>query len=230
MNLSGWMTFKEIVDSIMLAVGDSSDQGQFMRYLNFAIRGYEQLRLHNLPATKPVTLPIETELRIVVLPDDFLKFVSVGVYSEGVFYKFLPKSDMVYVVESSDGVDTRSVPSEVDTNGGEIVRFIGCYSLDIENRRILIDAPLALTEVLLNYTPTGVKMDGMTYIPRMCREVLEAYVEYQVVLRDKNRNMADRITFEKEYLKALMKFQGLQFNTDEIFQEYYDHLAAGPKY
>lgn len=224
-NISGWVTFKEIIDSIMLAWGDSSDHGQFMRYLNFAIKAYEDLRLRHIPATKPVTLPVSTEMRIVVLPDDFLKFVSVGVAYNGVFYPFLPNSTAVPIVSSDCGVDTLEQPS-----GDDVTRWVAYYTLDLENRRIIIDAPLALTEVVLNYTPTGVKMDGMTYIPRMAQPVIEAYVEYQFVLRDKKFTMADRITFEKEYLKALMIFRGLQFNADEIMGEYYYYIATNKQY
>lgn len=230
MNISGWITFKQIVDNVMLAWGDSSDHGQFMRYLNFAIKGYTELRLRHLPATKPVTLDISTEMRIVVVPDDFLKFVSVGVISDGKFYTFQPRSDMPASVTPECGVDTRDVPDGLTEAGDIITRYVGYYSLDLENRRIIIDAPAALTKVILNYTPTGVKMDGVTYIPRMCMAVIEAYMEHQIVLRDKQHTYADRILFEKEYLKALNNFRGLQYNIDEIFMEYYQHIATGKQY
>lgn len=225
MNISGWVTFREIIDSIMLAWGDSSDPGQFMRYLNFAIKGYEELRLRHLPATKPVTLPIDGEMRIAVLPEDFLKFVSLGTMSNGQFYGFQPSS-MITASTQACGIDSVTPPVYSTSQ----TAFVASYSLDLENRRIIIDAPVSLTEVLLNYTPTGVKMDGITYIPRMCRGVIEAFVEYEIVKRDKAHNMGDRILFERDYLKALMLFRGMQYNTDELFQEYYTHLATGKQY
>ena len=226
-NLAGWVSFKELVDSLMLAWGDSADQGQTMRYLNFAIKGYEDLRLHHLPATKPVLLPISTEMRVVVLPYDFLKFVSVGVTNGGVFYAFRPKSNMPASVTSDCGIDTRDVPDGTTPEGTVIQYYSGYYSLDLENNRVIIEAPLALTQVTLNYTPTGVARDGQTYIPRMCRMVVEAYVEHQLALRDKNK---DAMTFEREYIKALNKFRGLQYNVDELFGEYYQHIATSKQY
>lgn len=224
--ISGWVTFRQIVDDIMLSWGDASDPGQFMRYLNFAIKGYEELRLHSLPAIKTVTLPIESEMKIVVLPGDFLKFVSVGQSSGGKFYEFRPKSGMTVLSTADCGVTTR------DTVVYESIPayYVAYYSLDLENRRIIIEAPEAITEVILNYTPTGVKMDGVTYIPRMCRSVIEAFVEYEIVKRDKGHNMGDRILFERDYLKALMLFRGLQYNTDELFNEYYEHIITGRQY
>ena len=225
MNISGWVTFKEIVDSVLLAGGDSSDHGQFMRYLNFAIKGYEELRLRHLPATRPVTLPINPDLRIVVLPMDFLKFVSVGVMSGGSFYPFFPKSEIVPATTADCGVDTRVIPSQ-----SGVTTFAAYYTLDLENRRIVIDAPLALQQVTLNYTPTGVKTDGKTYIPRMARMVVETYIEYQAALRDKGVNANDKMIFQNEYLKAIMNFRGLMYDPDEIFGEYYKHLVTGKQY
>jgi len=230
MNISGWVTFKELIDSVMLAWGDASDHGQFMRLLNFAIKGYEDLRLHHVPATKPVTLPIDTEQRIIVLPNDFLRFVSVGVMADGKFYPFKPNSEMVPLMAMSCGVDERQVPDGYTDSGDEITSYSAYYSLDVEYNRILIDAPLNLTEAVLNYTPTGVRMDGETYIPRMAARVIEAWVEYQWVIRDKNMTMGDRVLFEKEYLKALMLFRRLQYNTDEIFNQYYEHIATSKQY
>ena len=230
MNISGWITFKEVVDSIMLAWGDSSDHGQFMRYLNFAIKGYTDLRLRSLPATKPVKLSIDGEMRVVVLPRDFLKFVSIGVSDDGKFYPFQPKSGMLSAVDAECGVDTRQVDDGYTDAGDVITRYAAYYDLDLENMRILIDGPLALTEVILNYTPTGVKQDGLTYIPRMCMGVIESFVEHQMVLRDKKSTMVDKQLFEREYVKELNKFRGLQYSTDELFNEYYQHIATGKQY
>lgn len=224
-NISGWITFKEIVDSIQLAGGDASDPGQFMRLLNFAIKGYEDLMLFQLPATKPVTLPIATEMGAVVLPDDFLRFVSVGTMDGGRFYKFMPSSEMPMAVTGNCGVDTREGLSYAQSDTG--TQYYRCYyTLDIDNRRIIVEAPPSITEVVLNYVPTGIKRDGMTYIPRMCREVVEAYVEYMVVLRDKTTGL-DKQIFEREYIKAHNKFRGLQYDTDELFNSYYEHLETG---
>jgi hypothetical protein len=224
-NISGWTTFREVVDNVNLAGGDSSDMGHFMRKLNFAIRGYEKLRLHSLPATKSVTRSIDGEMRIVVLPDDFLKFVSVGIVNNGHFYEFRPKSDMLLIATANCGTDSRTIPTAIT---GQSL-FTAYYSLDLENRRIIIDCPVSVTEVMLNYTPTGVKLDGVTYIPRMCAAVIEAFVEWQCALRDKVPAY-DKESFKAEYIKELNLFIGLQYNTDELFNELYEHLATGKQY
>lgn len=224
-NISGWITFREIVDSVQLAGGDASDPGQFMRKLNFAIKCYEDLQLFQLPATKPVTLPVSSEMGVVMLPDDFLRFVSVGRMDGGRFYQFSPMSDMAKAVTGSCGVDTRDTITYSSEETATM--YYRCYYLlDIDNRRIIIQAPPSVTEVVLNYVPTGIKRDGLTYIPRMCREVIEAYVEYMVVLRDKTTGL-DKQIFEREYIKAHNKFRGLQYDTDELYNEYYKHIETG---
>lgn len=228
-NVNGWISFKEIVDSVQLSEGDSADQGQFMRKLNFAIKAYTSLRLTSLPAVKSVTLPIEGEMRVVSihspLINDFLKFVSVGVWYEDEFHEYRPKSNLVVKSDADCGVDTRDVPEYTDPT-----YYTGYYSLDLENRRIVIDAPSNITEVVLNYTPTGVKSDGLTWIPRMCADVIEKYVEWEVARRDKNVSGNDKMIYKAEYVAALNVFRGLQYNTTELFNEYYLHLATGKQY
>lgn len=224
-NVSGWVTYRELVDDILLAWGDTSDQGQRFRILNFCIQGYEQLRLSGLQAVKPVILPIEGEMRIVVLPYDFLKFVSIGTVKGGQFYPFTPKQDMVLITTQDCGVETRT---EVVSSVPEIKPSY--YSLDLENRRILIEAPLAVTELTLNYTPTGVRLDGETYIPRMARAVVKAFAEYQLVLRERNSTVADKTLFEREYLKAMNQFRGYIFDATELFNEYHTHIITGKQY
>lgn len=174
--LFGWTTLKQIVDDILLGQGDSADHGQFMRYINFCIAGYTDLRLHTLPATRPVLCTISPEIRAIPLPNDFLHFVSVGVLVSDNFAEFYPKSRIDYTTMSC-GEDSREVHNQDTTNHRHHRNYHGYYTLDLENQRILIDAPLNITEVVLNYTPTGVRTDGVTYIPRMCAPVIKAYVE-----------------------------------------------------
>lgn len=224
-NASGWVTYKEIVDNLMLAWGDSSDPGQVMRILNFVIEGYEKLRLLHMPATKTTSVTIDGEMRCVALPDDFMKFVSIGVFANGVFYEFQPKHNMLPVSTSDCGIEERDIEDQ-DT----AVRFTGYYSIDLENRRIIIEAPVSLTTLTLNYTPSGIVLDGETYIPRMARTTVRAYAEWHMVLRSKEHSAADRVLFEKEYLKELNLFRGTQLNADALMNEYYEHIATGKQY
>lgn len=224
-NVSGWVTFKEIVDGVQLNEGDAADQGQFARKLKFALNGYEFLRLRELPATRTVELPISGEMRCLVLPGDFLKFVSVGQWYDNKFHKFLPNSTIVAKEDYACGVDERSPKVFNDR-----AYYIGYYKLDVENNRVIIEAPLNITTAVLNYTPTGIKMDGLTYIPRMCRDVIERYVEKEVALRDKNMSGGDKMLFQSAYVNALNVFRGLQYDVDELFNEYYEHIKTQKRY
>ena len=227
-NIGGWITFREIVDSVQLSEGDTADTGQFMRKLNWAIKAYERLRLHSLPATKPVTLTIDAYLRCVVLPDDFLKLVSVGTVYEGRFVPFAPNSQPQLSQTGDCGLWTRTEPT-TDADGNELTMYKPKYTLDLENRRIIIDAPPVISEVILNYTPTGVRTDGETYIPLMCRDVIEADIEYQYALRGKV-SQVEKDTYFREYQMALNRFRGLQYSTDELFNTYDQHLDQGRQF
>lgn len=225
-NLPAWMTFKELIDSQSLAEGDGSDQGQFLRKLNFAIKAYEDMRLRRLPATLSVPLPIDPELRVVTLPQDCLKVISVGMMQSGLFIPFSPVSDMVKSVTSDCGVETQDQVQYAVTPPA-----VKCYYMvEMDNQRIVIDAPATITTVMLNYTPTGVRMDGVTYIPRMCRGVIEAYIDWQMVLRDRTVSMSEKKNLEIEYYRQCAMFQGLQYNVDELFQMYYEHILTGKQY
>lgn len=224
-NISGWVTYAEMVDDILLSWGDTSDQGERFRILNFLIQGFEQLRLSGIQATRPVVLPVQTEMRVVALPSDFLKFVSVGMVNNGQFFPFNPKSDMANTWSVSCGITENVQPVETTP------QITACYYyLDLENRRILIDAPLNVREVTLNYTPTGVRVDGETYIPRMCRAVVKAFAEYQLVLRNRSATQADKMLFEREHLKAINQFRGYVFDATELFDTYHEHIVRGKQY
>jgi hypothetical protein len=222
-DISGWCSFKEIVDSANIAEGDSADMGQFMRKLDFAIECYvDELRMHVLPAAQSVKLHISPEIRAIAKPGDFMKFKSVGVLHKGHFHKFLPKYTVDYT-EMECGIDER----ETDNHASKHHRNYGFYTL--EPKRILIDADLTVQEVILNYTPTGISRDGSTLVPRMCKKVIKAYIEQEMAVHDKV-TAYDKETFQKRYERELQKFIGLQYDTDALWMIYYEHLANNYKY
>jgi hypothetical protein len=222
-DIFGWITFKEIIDETNLAGGDSSDDGQFLRKLGFAVRGYEHIRIAGLPAVKTISCDISAEIRAIALPEDFLKFKSVGTLYQDRFAEYLPKDILDYTTMNC-GVDDREV-----RNPDSTWRKWNYYTLDRENRRILIDAPIDVQTVILNYTPTGIKTDGTTYIPRICKELLIVYIEWQMALHDKVPAI-DKALFKDEYTKELNKFIGLTYDTDALWMEYYKHLRNSPTY
>ena len=224
-DIFGWCSFQEIVDSANVAEGDGSDMGQFMRKLDFAIECYvEELRMHVIPAIKTVKLDISPEIRAIKMPNDLLKFKSVGTMHKGIFNEFLPK-DKITLVEMECGVD--EVESFVENPYRKHRK--GYYTIDRENKRILIDADLNVQEVILNYTPTGISRDGKTLIPRMCKKVIKAYIEQEMAIHDKS-TAYDKEVFQKRYNNELNKFIGLQYNPDAFWETYYDWLNHNYKY
>jgi len=224
--LPAWITFRELIDSQSLAEGDASDQGQFMRKLNFAVKCYHDMHLKGLPATETVTLPIDSEQRVIVLPQDCMAVVSVGDMVGGRFRPFYKSSDMVKTMTADCGVETQ-VPVTTSVTRPAVRCY---YSVDLKNGRVIIEAPLTVTEAVVNYTPSGVRMDGQTYIPRMCRGTIEAYIDWQMVLRDRTVSISEKKNLELEYLRQWAIFQGYQYDVDELFQEYYDHILTGKQY
>jgi len=226
MNLPAWLTLKQIIDSQSLAEGDGADPGQFMRKLNFAIKAYTDMHLRRLPATTPVTLTIDPELRVAPLPRDCMAVVGVGMVCAGQYIPFIPSSDRVNLTSEDCGVDSQQqVVYETEPPARKCY-----YTVELTNRRVVIDAPLTITEVVVNYTPTGVSMDGITYVPRICAPVIEAYIDWQMVLRDRTVNIGEKKNLEMEYYRQCAIFQGLQYNVDELFNEYYNHIVTGKQY
>jgi hypothetical protein len=227
-DIFGWVTFQNIIDNANVAEGDSADPGQTYRKLQFAIDGYLELRLDALPAIKSVELPISHEIRAIVMPNNYYKFKSVGVMRHGRFHEFLPK-DQVDFIEMECGVDERETGQHHDHNHHNR-HYNGFYTIDIENKRILIDAPLQVQEVVLNYTPTGIRTDGQTFIPRMCEKVVRAYVENEMAVHDKGMNQFDKVAFQRRYDKEYSKFVGLQYDVDAMWMEYYSFIANNYKF
>jgi len=226
-DLFAWCTFKEIIDDLMLGKGDAADPGQYMRYLNFAVNVYTRLRVHVIPAIESVELPISHEIRAVVMPNDMLKFNSIGILHHGKFHAFKPKESIDFV-EMECGEDERDTGQHNEKQHRHHVH--GFYTLDRENKRILIDAPLHIQKVILNFTPTGISTDGLTYIPKMYKNYIIAGVEWQESIRDKSLTAYDKQTFEREYIKELNMVTGLQYDTDAIFDMYYNDLRHNLKY
>lgn len=223
--LLGWVTFKQLADDIILANGYNT--GQYLRVLNFLVKGYLDLRLHVLSPVKTVTLAIDSNNRSVALPDNFYRFVSIGTMYQDYFNKFLPK-DRVDNTTFDCGVEDRQTHNTNVVAGFDTHYLRGYYTIDLERKRILIDAALDVQEVILNYTPTGIKRDGETLIPRMCEAVVRAYAEWQMQLRDGKGG--DKILFKQQYLEEHNKFMGLQYNTDDLWEEYYKYLRNNYKY
>jgi hypothetical protein len=63
--------------------------------------------------------------------------------------------------------------------------------MDLNSHRIIVYAS-DLTEVILKYVSTGIKVDGSTLIPIIAKEALIAWLHWQRVLNDKNETLVEK--------------------------------------
>jgi hypothetical protein len=202
----------------------------YKRYFKWVHRGYKQLRLFKLPLNVAKTLPVQTNIRCVILPKDYVSFVAIGKTDHNHFQKFSLKDDLLPNTTESCGTETQTYtnPTYEKTDyysiGGGISRWY--YRLDEGNNRILIDGD-TLTEATLVYKSTGIDFNGETYIPMIAEEALIAWVHYQEALADKDKGM---IAIRKAVFDgAVNDIQLLNWNNDAMIDAIYSTIYQGVK-
>ena len=235
--LSGYTTPKAIVSAVLLDEGDGADMGQYKRYLNWVLRGYKQLKMFALPNAKEVRLDVNPDIYSVTLPDDFVKFVSIGRPYKGKVDTFIQYNELVATTTPECGQETQD--SEQGENvtqynnsyyslygmGGGIGQYY--YKLDLNNNRILLNGTPTLTTVNLKYISTGIKIGETTLIPVLAEESLIAFVHWQEALnsptpdqRYTKSNLGMAAIREREYQKA---FNNLKYIVNmPTVQDLYD--------
>jgi len=197
----GYCTPDEVVAEVLNDIGDSANIGQTLRYTQWCIRGYGQLRQFALPVGKTVRLTIDSQTSTVTLPDDYVDFGDIGTNVKGEFWSFTEKPELIDTTTQDCGLDTLDEDkgegetlSDVDTykeyglSGGRNQYY---YKMDLNSHRIIVYAS-DLTEVILKYVSTGIKVDGSTLIPIIAKEALIAWLHWQRVLNDKNETLAEK--------------------------------------
>ncbi len=226
-----YTSINNIVYDCFSDLKDATDEN-FKRYYRWVQRGYKQLRIFKLPLDKAETLTIQTGIRCVILPKDYVSFVAIGKTYENRFIPFSLKSDLLPNTTESCGTETQTDMLDTHEHGegysaGGGVNF-WYYRLDEENNRILIDGE-TLTEATLFYKSTGINLTGETLIPVIAEEVLIAWVHWQEALNDKSISGAEKQMRRQVLDNEINNLQMANWNNDAMIDAIYSTIYQGLK-
>lgn len=199
---SGIVDLNYVVSQVMV-MKDNFDEKQRRRLLQLAINGLTEFNIFHLGGIERKWLKVNRTLRTVPLPDDMMKFISVGIPLEGRYWEFTENRS--HIMPSGDE-ELSEERQELQANG--LVQYSGFatpggqndlqYIYDKKNRRLGLITSMDLEEVLVYYKSTGVQMNGQTYISRNVARALIAYVEYYDVRRDKRTSEVEKERLYRE--------------------------------
>ena len=213
-------------------LGVNASDENHKRYFAWLLRGYKQLRLFKLPLDKAETLPVQTGIRCVILPKDYVSFVAIGKIENNQLEGFSLKGDLIPEISESCGVETQAnnLPEyrhygRTDyTQGGG--RNLWYYRPDEGNNRILIDG-MPLKEATLFYKSTGINLTGETLIPTIAEECLISWVHYQQALGDGDKGM---IQIRKQILDSnISDLQLAEWDNQSMIEAVYSTIYQGVK-
>jgi hypothetical protein len=227
-----YTSIENIIFACYSDLGVNATDENHKRYFNWLLRGYKQLRLFKLPLDKAETLPVQTGIRCVILPKDYVSFVAIGKIENNQLVGFSLKGDLIPEISESCGVETQAnnLPEyrhygRTDyTQGGG--RNLWYYRPDEGNNRILIDG-MPLKEATLFYKSTGINLTGETLIPTIAEETLISWVHYQQALGDGDKGM---IQIRKQILDSnISDLQLAEWDNQSMIEAVYSTIYQGVK-
>jgi hypothetical protein len=227
-----YVTVNTIISQCYSDLGKDATDENHKRYFAWVLRGYKQLRLFALPLDKAVTLPVQTNIRCVILPKDYVDFVAIGRDYNNKFTRFNLKDNIMPNTTTSCGTETQTDTFPTSEYGWSYANGGGrndwYYRLDEANNRILIEGD-TLTEATLVYKSTGVDINGETFIPKIAEEALIAWVHWQEALNDKSISSGMAQIRKVVFDGAVNDIHMAQLDLDSLMDAVYSTIYQGIK-
>lgn len=176
MEISGYLSLKQIVSNVLIDLFGKDDQARYFQYMAWAVRGFKKLKLNVIPQNKPVKLTVQYDPYSVTLPEDYMEFKAIGIQSNGKFVKFDYDPQMALTTTDDCGLITQD---ETEEAAEPINAMWYTYRLDEENQRVMLQGYPPLDEVILLYVSTGIHVGENTVVASKYVEALIAWIHYQ---------------------------------------------------
>lgn len=249
-------TLDYVVRTVLSSLGESTLRN-YQRYLQFAVRGFRELNLHNSTHTRIVYLDL-LDNKAVNLPADYVKYTKIGVCVNGRVVT-LGLDDTLCL---NDNVSECGDPLPIAMNNVEnpdyqffnyTTVFLGhyhngqfnqgvfgmgggfnsrgYYRENPEKNQIQFSSEVPSTQIVLEYISDGINTDGTASIPIQAAEALVAFVHWkrQEYMRgvDKGQINYAREMWVVEYNK--LKHFNLFFTVSEYLDVFRRNVDALPK-
>ena len=179
---NGVKEIESIVSEFLFSYKLSTDD--FAIYVNHACLCFQDFNLYdgNIAVSQKFTL--DTTLKWIDLPDDFVAFIDLVTPNRGQWWSFTEKDRIINTTTFDGAVEGR----DADQGEGELidqprVTSYGAkggynkfkYTLDMQSRRIYIDDDIT-DYIVLFYVSSGIQATGETNIPIFLIPMIHSYL------------------------------------------------------
>lgn len=228
------ITIQKCVYDVLNDLG-SSDENQYTRFLQFALRGVTHLNLHHINSFKRATIAVSS-INTVQLPDDYVDYLRIGICINGKIWT-LTRNDKICLPDTMDcGEDDAAVESADEylpyfhygASGG--VNYVG-YRVDKERHRIVFDGTVPSNSIILEYISTGISQEGTTYIPIEAREAVIAWIHWKRTEHDTTLPEVAKARYFANYCREVRTLEQFQksFTLDDLMDVIYSSYRQTPK-
>lgn len=231
---SGLITIKNVVDGFMFKTrADSSD---FKLLYQLACEALIELNLWVLEDGRNLVKLNMTgnDIYIVDLPDDYLKFIAIGVPVNGKLVTLTRDNGIITTTTESGGAETldSDYGEGVDINSSYGYTYgatggrntDGYYKIDEANRRIVF-RNVTKTEVFLEYVSSGLSLDSETYIPAIAKRAMESYMMWEFYKYKIDFPESKIARYESDYINRKSELIGLTLPTmSELADVWYEGM------
>lgn len=218
-----FISLDKIVRQAIDDAGDTAEH-QYARFLGFAFKAVKEINYDIAGHFVATTLTAE-ENNTIVLPTNFIDWVSVGVISEGRVV-FFHNKDCHLVQEVNDAhtnIDTDYQGCCIDSekNWFRLYKELGIieFSSDIE-----------ATDIYLSYLATELELNNETLVHVYAEEMIIARIHWERVRNNSAANYNEKVLKQREYETARRIARGRLSNItaksiiDSASKQPYDRL------
>jgi hypothetical protein len=222
--INAFITIDELINSVFND-DENISFAQRQRILDFFIDGYRELNMYIVTIPEEVELPIEKNLNYVILPNDFIDYIKIGLVKNNKIISVIKENENLGTVVN-DNCGTNTFPEDTFKTVYPIEAKVlredrkMYYSIDKANRRIYLSSNVYADSIRLRYISSGLSLDGSTLIPVTHKMALIRYIEWRLALKDKNISMNEKQMAELQYDNEAYKLH--MFSNAKTIDEWYD--------
>jgi len=200
-----------VVHNVLNDLGDYNHD-QFLRYKQWAIRGFKAIGLHVLPTIEIDYFTVDSN-NIVNLPDDYIRYTRIGVIRDSRIWTLTEDPTIPITRDEANGSiaqyadleDAEVIPELTTWYSAPAVAYnLAFHRYDRERNRLIFSGDMIGESVVVEYVSTGVNERGRVLAPVEAEEALIAWVHKQRTLNDKKATESDKERRDREFMRTMI--------------------------
>lgn len=244
-------TLRYAVMDAVNEIGDETLLGKYERFFQLGVTALKDINTFHASTIKTVYLDVN-DAHQVVLPDDYVDYVSIGVPMFGTIYPLSLNPNLQLSRSFECGSMDNNIDYQMQVNTypftyyGEFYKsgvYVGGvygagggttnvqFKIDQEYGLIQLTGSVPDNQIVLQYKSNGISADGMTIITSEQAQVIKRYIVWMYYLHDKKANAYDKETLERLYHNEVKKLRFLKdhIRYDELLDLFYQSWKQSPK-